>query len=63
VALQSIGLNRPYADDQADDMMGEAEALACFDEWVAAFVKQVTDKGQVAGTAEAEKGAKSTTNV
>jgi hypothetical protein len=59
----SIGLNRPYADDQADDMMGEAEALACFDEWVAAFVKHVTEKGLVPGTAEAERGAKSTTNV
>jgi hypothetical protein len=43
--------------------MGEAEALACFDEWVAHFAKHVTEKGLVPGTAEAEKGAKSTTNV
>jgi hypothetical protein len=26
-----IGLDRPYADDQADDMMSETEALAAFD--------------------------------
>jgi hypothetical protein len=29
-----IGLDRPYADDQADDMMSETEALAAFDAWV-----------------------------
>jgi len=58
-----IGLNRPYADDQADDMMSETEALAAFDAWVGGFVKHVTDKGLVPGTAEAERGAKSTTNV
>lgn len=53
-----IGLNRPYADDQADDMMSETEALAAFDAWVGGFVKHVTDKGLVPGTAEAERGAK-----
>jgi multimeric flavodoxin WrbA len=40
-----------------------AEALAAFDAWVGGFVKHVTDKGLVPGTAEAERGAKSTTNV
>jgi hypothetical protein len=59
----SIGLNRPYADDQAEDMMSETEALACFDAWVTGFITYVRAKGLVPGTAEAEKGAMSTTNV
>jgi hypothetical protein len=59
----SIGLNRPYADDQAEDMMSETEALACLDAWVTGFITYVRAKGLVPGTAEAEKGAKSTTNV
>jgi hypothetical protein len=59
----SIGLNRPYADDQAEDMMSETEALACFDAWVTGFITYVSAKGLVPGTAEAEKGAISTTNV
>ncbi|GJD70563.1 hypothetical protein [Methylobacterium gnaphalii] len=57
----SVGLGRPYADDQADDMAQETRAMACFDTWVEAFVGHVTRKGVVPGTTEAERGAQSTT--
>lgn len=57
----TIGKGKPYADDQADDMMTEGEAMAGFDAWVEAFAEHVTRKGIVPGTEEAERGAKSTT--
>ena len=57
----AVGVGRPYADDQADDMMGEAEAVACFEAWVEAFVQHVAAKGPVPGTTEAERGAQPTT--
>ena len=56
-----MGVGKVYADDQADDMTGEHEALATFDRWVDAFVGHVRQKGIVPGTLEAERGAKSTT--
>jgi multimeric flavodoxin WrbA len=56
-----IGVGKLYADDQADDLMGEREALAVFDEWVKAFVAHVETKGIVSRTTEAQRGARSTT--
>ena len=56
------GLDRAYADDQADDMAGEEAAMATFDAWVAQFVRPVREKGPVGGTEEAERAARSTTD-
>jgi multimeric flavodoxin WrbA len=56
-----MGVGKSYADDQADDMAGETEALAAFDAWTDAFAAHVAEKGVVPGTTEAERGAKSTT--
>lgn len=56
-----MGLGKLYADDQAQDMAEEAEALAAFDRWTDDFIAHVEVKGRVAGTKEAERGAKSTT--
>lgn len=56
-----IGVGKRYADDQADDMMGEHAALAIFDDWVEAFVAHIQAKGIVPGTMEAQRGAQSTT--
>jgi putative NADPH-quinone reductase len=55
------GVGRLYADDQADDLAEEHEALAAFDAWVDAFTTHVRAKGTVTGTTEAARGAKSTT--
>ena len=59
----NIGIGRAYADDQADDMIMDEEALGCFDAWVDDFAAHVVRKGLVPDTKEAAKGAKSTTNV
>ena len=56
-----IGVGKLYADDQADDLMREDEALAIFDGWVEAFVAHIQAKGIVPGTMEAQRGAQSTT--
>lgn len=58
-----MGRGKPYADDQASDMEEEPKALAAFDDWVDRFVRYVMAKGQVPGTKEAERSAKTTTNV
>lgn len=58
----TFGLGKPYADDQADDMVLEDAPMAAFDAWVDAFAAHVRAKGPVEGTKEAERGAKSTTN-
>jgi NADPH-dependent FMN reductase len=58
----TTGAGRAYADDQADDMVArDADAMACFDAWVEAFVAHVAAKGPVPGTTEAERAAQSTT--
>jgi multimeric flavodoxin WrbA len=57
----SVGLGRPYADDQAEDMVREADAMAAFDAWTDTFVAHVRAKGPVPGTTEAERHAQSTT--
>lgn len=56
-----IGVGKLYADDQADDLMREHEALSIFDGWVAAFVAHIQAKGIVPSTMEAQRGAQSTT--
>ena len=56
------GSNKPYADDQADDLARDKPFLTKFDAWTKAFVAHVTAKGAVA-TKDDEKGAVSTTNV
>jgi hypothetical protein len=53
----TIGHGRPYADDQAAELAGEAAVLAAFDAWVDAFVAHVTAKGPLPGTKEAERAA------
>ncbi|HWE05616.1 MAG TPA: NAD(P)H-dependent oxidoreductase [Rhizomicrobium sp.] len=58
----TFGAGRPYADDQADDMMKEKEGLAVFDEWVADFASHVQAKGAIPATDESERNARSTTN-
>jgi multimeric flavodoxin WrbA len=57
----NFGAGRPFADDQADDMIGDVAAMAAFDRWVTAFAAHVLDKGVVARKAD-EKAARSTTN-
>lgn len=57
-----IGADKLYADNQASDLVEEAQALADFDAWVGRFVGHVSTKGIVPGTAEAERSARSTTN-
>lgn len=56
------GEGKPYADDQIDDLMRDAAALAAFDDWVDAFATHVAAKGIVA-TKDDEAAAKSTTNL
>jgi hypothetical protein len=56
-----IGVGKLYADDQADDLMREHEALAVFDGWVEAFVAHIQAKGIVPGTMEAQRRAQFTT--
>ncbi len=57
-----IGLGKPYADDQADDMELEPDPMPRFHAWVDAFAPHGAAKGPVEGTKEAEEGARSTTN-
>jgi hypothetical protein len=58
-----FGVGKLYADDQADNMVMEEASMAVFDNWVETFAAHVARKGIVPGTDEAEKGARSTTNV
>jgi hypothetical protein len=58
-----FGVGKPYADDQADNMVLEDDAIAVFDAWVDDFVAHVSGKGRVPGSEEAVKSAQSTTNV
>jgi hypothetical protein len=57
----NFGAGKPFADDQADDMMQEAKGLADFDLWVRGFIAHVENKGVVAAKAD-ESAAQSTTN-
>jgi hypothetical protein len=58
----TFGAGKPYADDQADDMMKEKKELAIFDRWTADFIEHVRKKGAIPNIEAAERGAKTTTN-
>jgi hypothetical protein len=55
-----IGVGKLYADDQADALESEPEALAAFDEWARCFAQHVESKGIVESADEDARGAKST---
>jgi hypothetical protein len=57
----TFGAGKPFADDQADDMMREKKSLAAFDTWVKNFAVHVKKKGVVA-TKDDERAAATTTN-
>ena len=56
-----FGAGKPFADDQVDNMMREADALQTFDQWVRDFAGHVAQKGVVATKAD-ERAAATTTN-
>jgi hypothetical protein len=58
----TFGAGKPYADDQAADMVRETQSIGAFDDWVAAFARHVETKGCVPDIEAAERGARSTTN-
>ncbi|HWD29442.1 MAG TPA: NAD(P)H-dependent oxidoreductase [Rhizomicrobium sp.] len=58
----TIGNGELYADDQASDLPKAQEALARFDDWVAAFALHVEAKGPMPDIAEDERAAQTTTN-
>jgi hypothetical protein len=57
-----FGAGKPYADDQAEDMVQEAKGMETFDEWVRDFEAHVKDKGPVPNIKQAERSAATTTN-
>jgi hypothetical protein len=57
----TFGAGKPFADDQAGDMVEEKEGLANFDAWVGDFVKHVETKGRISSAVD-ERAAASTTN-
>jgi hypothetical protein len=57
-----FGAGKPFADDQAEDMVAETGGMNAFDEWVRAFVSHVETKGPVPVIKEAERSAATTTN-
>jgi len=61
-ACTVFGAGKPYADDQASDMVEEQNAMNSFDNWVRGFVAHVKDKGPVPRIKEAERLAATTTN-
>ena len=58
----TFGAGKPYADDQAEDMVKEKKPMALFDRWVADFTAHVEKKGRVPDVKDAEKNAATTTN-
>jgi hypothetical protein len=58
----NFGARKPFADNQADDMVKESAGMAAFDEWVTAFIAHVEKKGVLPDILSAEQAAKSTTN-
>jgi hypothetical protein len=52
-----FGAGKPYADDQAQDMVHEAGGMESFDRWVKEFVGHVEKKGCVPGIKKAESSA------
>jgi hypothetical protein len=57
-----FGAGKPFADDQAEDMVRETHGTKAFEDWVKAFIVHVEKKGVVPGTKEAERSAATTTN-
>jgi hypothetical protein len=57
-----FGAGKPYADDQAEDMVQESSCMETFDEWVRAFEAHVKRKGPVPNIQQAEQSAATTTN-
>src|SRR5436189_1792816 len=58
----TFGAGKPYADDQADDMVQELDGMKTFDAWVKAFIDHVADKGPLPDIKAAERSAQTTTN-
>ena len=58
----TIGEGEFYADDQAEDLPKEQNALTRFDHWIAAFAAHVEQKGPVPDIEKAERAARTTTN-
>ncbi|HEY5047888.1 MAG TPA: hypothetical protein VII49_07725 [Rhizomicrobium sp.] len=58
----TFGAGRPFADDQAAEMVEETQSIAVFDQWVADFIAHVRDKGPMPDIVAAERGAQTTTN-
>lgn len=44
---RSVGVGRPYGDNQAEDMVGEPDFMDAFDAWTDAFAAHVAAKGRV----------------
>jgi hypothetical protein len=61
-ACTVFGAGKPYADDQAEDMVREAAPMNSFETWVRAFISHVENKGPLPDIKEAEKSAATTTN-
>jgi len=61
-ACTTFGAGKPYADDQAEDMVAEPASMQAFDSWVKSFIAHVEAKGPVPAISHAEKAAQSTTN-
>ena len=57
-----FGAGKPYADDQAEDMVEDIPGMKAFEGWVKSFIAHVQTKGVVPGTEEAERSAQTTTN-
>ena len=58
----NIGVGKLYADDQAESLPAEVEAMQTFDRWIDDFILHVTGKGPAPDTLEAERSARTTTN-
>ena len=58
----TIGDGELYANDQAENLSKNRQALAHFDDWVAAFAGHVRAKGPLPDIEQAERAARSTTN-
>jgi len=57
-----FGAGKPYADDQADDMVREKAGMEAFDGWVERFIAHIGKKGLVPHIKDAERSAATTTN-
>ncbi len=58
----TFGYGKPFADDQAEDMVKEKKNIAIFDRWVADFIRHTQTKGLMPHIDKDERAAKTTTN-